>query len=118
MLRNGKLLLTIAWFRKGEKVMLKKSFSRTGKSCRVTFELPPEVDAKDAALCGDFNEWSPGVHPMRQRKDGRFIATVSLKPGRPYRFKYLLDGCRWENDWNADAYVPNDFGTEDSLVKV
>ena len=98
--------------------MLKKNFSRTGKSCRVTFELPQEVDAKNAALCGDFNEWSPGIHPMRQRKDGKFSATVSLKPGRPYRFKYLLDGERWENDWAADAYVPNDFGTDDSLIKV
>jgi 1,4-alpha-glucan branching enzyme len=98
--------------------MLKKSFSRTGKSCRVTFELPPGVEAKEASLCGDFNEWSPGVHTLKQRKDGRLSATVSLKSGRNYRFKYLLEGGRWENDKDADAYVPNDFGTEDSVIEV
>ena len=29
-----------------------------------------------------------------------------------------LDDNRWENDMAADDYVPNDFGTEDSLVQV
>jgi hypothetical protein len=29
----------------------------------------------------------------------------------------LLDGERWENDWAADGYAPNNFGTEDSVVK-
>ena len=39
-----------------------------------------------------------------------------LPPGRAYRFRYLLDGHRWENDWDADAYVPNGFGSDDSVV--
>jgi hypothetical protein len=34
------------------------------------------------------------------------------------RFRYLLDGERWENDWTADAYVPNSFGSDDSVVEV
>ncbi len=34
------------------------------------------------------------------------------------RFRYLLDGERWENDWAADGYVPNPFGSEDSLLEV
>jgi len=33
-------------------------------------------------------------------------------------FRYLVDGERWENDWAADAYVPNPFGGEDSVVEV
>jgi hypothetical protein len=55
---------------------------------------------------------------MQQRKDGRFSTTISLKAGQTYRFKYYLDGERWENDWGADGYLANDFGTDDSLVKV
>jgi len=38
--------------------------------------------------------------------------------GNSYRFRYLLDGGHWENDWAADACAPNPFGTEDSAVNV
>lgn len=98
--------------------MLKKSFSKTGSKCRVTFELPSEVKAKRVSLCGEFNQWKSTAHHMKRRKDGSFSTTISLQAGRPYRFRYLLDGRRWENDWSADAYVPNCFGTEDSVVRL
>jgi hypothetical protein len=55
---------------------------------------------------------------MKQLKDGSYSVTVSLDPGQSYRFRYLLDGQRWENDWDADAYVANQYGTEDSLITV
>jgi hypothetical protein len=38
--------------------------------------------------------------------------------GRAYRFRYLLDGVRWENDWHADDYVLNVHGSHDSVVIV
>lgn len=96
--------------------MLKKNYSKTGKSCRVTFKLPADVQAKTVHLCGEFNEWSPIKNPLKQLKDNSFSVTLSLKPGQSYRFRYLLDGQRWENDWDADAYVANQYGTEDSLI--
>jgi len=77
--------------------MIKKTYSKTGRSCRVTFELPPEVNAETAYLCGEFNEWDETADPMKRRKDGRFSLTISLKPGQEYRFRYLLDGERWQN---------------------
>jgi len=43
---------------------------------------------------------------------------LTLKTGQSYRFRYLLDGERWENDWEADGYVENDIGDEDSLVSL
>jgi len=79
--------------------------------------LPSVVEAPAAALVGDFNGWSDAV-PMTKRKDGRLSVTVSLEAGRAYRYRFLLDGERWENDWEADAYVANEFGSEDSLIKV
>ena len=97
---------------------MKKSYTKTGRSCRVTFELPSEVNANTVALCGEFNDWDPTQHPMKRRKDGSFSLTISLKPGDEYRFRYLVDGERWENDWEADKYLPNEFGTEDSVVVV
>ncbi|MBM4372819.1 MAG: isoamylase early set domain-containing protein [Deltaproteobacteria bacterium] len=98
--------------------MLKKSNAgRTGR-VRVTFDWSAEADARDVRLCGEWNGWSPEANPMPQRKDGRFSTTVNLEAGRPYRFKYLVDGQRWENDHAADAYVPNPYGTTDSVVSV
>ncbi|NHZ72616.1 MAG: glycoside hydrolase [Aquificales bacterium] len=98
--------------------MLKKSYSKTGKVCRVTFKLPAEVGAETAVLCGDFNAWRVEDHPMKKLKDGSFSATVSLNPGKAYRFRYFLDGERWENDWEADEYLPNSHGEDDSVVAV
>ena len=97
---------------------MKKEYSKTGRSCRVTFELHPEASAGTAAVCGEFNNWDANQHPLKRRKDGSYSLTVSLKPGGEYRFRYLVDGERWENDWGADKYVPNEFGSEDSVVVV
>lgn len=98
--------------------MAKKSYGKSTKTCRVTFELPAEVEAQTASVCGDFNEWSPTENPMVRRKDGRFSVTVSLPTDRVYRYRYLLDGTHWENDWDAEMYVHNDYGSEDSLIRV
>ena len=98
--------------------MLTKNYSKTGSACRVTFKLPASVTADHVTLAGDFNDWDQAKTPMKQLKDGSFSVTITLKPGAAYRFRYRLDGERWENDWEADAYLPNAFGSEDSVVEV
>lgn len=98
--------------------MLKKNYSKSGMVCRVTFKLPVEVDSENAYLCGDFNQWDESDAPMKKLKDGSFSLTVSLEAGQTYRFRYRLDDGRWENDWQADGYAPNELGAEDSLVAV
>ena len=67
-------------------------------------------------MCGEWNEWSADADVMRRDAEGGFSVTVGLDAGRAYRFRYLLDGQRWDNDWAADAYVRNDFGGDDSVV--
>lgn len=98
--------------------MLKKNYSSTRNYCRVTFKAPSEFNAEKAFLCGDFNNWATDAHPMRRLKDGGFSVTVSLAAPQTYRFRYFLDGVRWENDPEADDYVTNDYGSDDSVVKV
>ena len=61
--------------------MLKKSYTKTGKSCRVTFKYPNEEAADSAVLAGEFNEWSQEATPMKKLKNGTFSVTVSLKAG-------------------------------------
>jgi 1,4-alpha-glucan branching enzyme len=97
---------------------MKKTYLKSGRSCRVTFQLSQEVSADTVALCGEFNDWDADRNPMKKRKDGNFSTTITLTPGNSYRYRYLVDGQRWENDWDADEYVPNEFGTEDSVVIV
>lgn len=88
------------------------------KSVQVNFELPGAVGGDSVALCGEFNEWSSEATPMGLGEDGCWRATVALEPGRSYRFRYLIDGERWENDWQAATYLPNPFGDDDSVVEV
>jgi len=84
----------------------------------VTFTLPAEVHAGTVALCGEFNNWSAEDIRLQRGSDGSWRATVALEPGRSYRYRYLLDGERWENAWQADCYVPNSYGSADSVVVV
>jgi CHAD domain-containing protein len=91
-----------------------KSWDGSGLAS-VTFTLPEAVGATGVAVCGEWNNWTPGVDVMVLTPNG-FERSIELRGGRRYRFRYLLDGQRWENDWAADAYVPNGFGSEDSVV--
>lgn len=82
----------------------------------VAFELPTAVHADTVSLVGDFNGWSPDATPLARQDDGRFRVELTLPVGGRSRFRYLLDGHRWENDWAADDYAPNGLGSEDSVV--
>jgi Glycogen recognition site of AMP-activated protein kinase len=91
--------------------------ARTG-AVDVTFALPADVHAGTVALCGEFNDWSAEDTWLERGSDGSWRATVALEPGRSYRYRYLLDGRRWENDRQADRYVSNPHGSVDSVVTV
>jgi 1,4-alpha-glucan branching enzyme len=97
---------------------MKKAYSKSGESARVTFNLPAEMNADTVYLCGDFNDWDKTQYQLKKRVKGNFSITISLDAGDEYRYRYWVDGERWENDWNADKYMPNEFGTEDSVVVV
>src|SRR5687768_11008464 len=94
--------------------MLERSSPRDG-CVMVTFRIPDLSGARRAVVVGDFNDWSEDATPMKHTEDG-FEVTVPLQPGAAYRFRYLMDGTRWENDWQADRYVDNDFGGHDSVI--
>lgn len=97
-----------------------KQYYKGGSQCKVTFRLPKEAapDAQQVMIVGDFNDWDTASTPLARLKDGDYLVTLDLASKKEYRFRYLIDGDHWENDWHADAYVPNDFGSDDSLVIV
>ena len=89
-----------------------------GNAVQVTFRMPPLEGVSEMHLCGDFNGWNPTAAPLARQEDGSWTVTVVLEPGRSYRYRFRDGEGRWHNDWNADAYVPNSFGSEDSVVVV
>ncbi|MGH9181890.1 MAG: glycoside hydrolase, partial [Acidimicrobiales bacterium] len=60
-------------------------------------------------------DWDPTAVPMA-RKGDKQVATVALVPGRRYGFRYLTEAGQWLNDEAADAYEPNEFGVENSIL--
>ncbi|MBI5664257.1 MAG: PilZ domain-containing protein [Nitrospirae bacterium] len=97
-----------------------KQYLDDEKKCKVSFLLPQEAayDAAGITIVGDFNNWNINASPMVRDTNNDFRITLELSSGREYRFRYLIDGSRWENDWSADKYVPNAFGSDDSVVVV
>jgi 1,4-alpha-glucan branching enzyme len=99
---------------------IKKQYLKSGPMCNVTFRLPKDAapDARSITIVGDFNNWNKSETPLKRLKNGDFKLTLKLPCNREYRFRYLIDANRWENDWFADKYISNPHGSDDSLVIV
>ncbi|MCC6798934.1 MAG: isoamylase early set domain-containing protein [Anaerolineae bacterium] len=97
--------------------MIKKQYLKRG-TVKVDFILPSAIaaEASSAYLVGDFNNWDESATPMTKLKNGSFKATLELDAGRDYKFRYLVDGNQWHNDWDADRYEPNPFSGDNSVV--
>ncbi len=83
----------------------------------VEFHMPASEWITTLRLLGDFNQWNGEAHPMARNEDGSWSLTVTLAPGA-YRFRYFANDETWANDDAADAYVPNEYGSENSLVQI
>jgi 1,4-alpha-glucan branching enzyme len=100
---------------------LVKKQLKSKQVCKVTFRLPSDLanGAAKVTLVGDFNDWGPETIPLEKLKSGAFKVTIDLESGREYQFRYLIDGTTWQNDDDADRYVPSGFaGAENSVVAV
>jgi 1,4-alpha-glucan branching enzyme len=96
--------------------MRKESAMRDGFA-RVTFELPASTWADRVNLVGEFNNWDTSAMPLCYNHcDAKWQITIELEVGRRYRFRYLLDGKEWFNDWEADDHVRNPDRTYDSVL--
>lgn len=99
---------------------LQKKFSKSKKACNVTFSLPTAAadGCLEVKLLGDFNQWERETALALKQEDGVFTGSLDLEPGQEYQFRYLIDGQVWENDWEADKYVPSPYGGDNSVVVV
>ncbi len=105
---------------KAELCGITKEYTKSRNLCKVTFILPGEaaLKAQQVAIVGDFNNWSKTNTSLSKMENGDFTVTLDLETGKEYRFRYLIDNHRWENDWCADKYLAGPYGVEDSVVCV
>ena len=68
------------------------------------------------SLVGDFNQWDPAKHPMRQMPDRMWLLAVDLPHGH-HRYAFLVDGTL-TLDPRAQGVTRNDKGERVSLVPV
>ena len=102
---------------KKQENMIEKKFTPKRTICKVTFTVPADWAEKEIAVVGDFNEWDVKANKMA-RKNGGWETEIRFTPETETKFRYFIDGKRWANDDNADGYLPNAYGTEDSVLKV
>jgi 1,4-alpha-glucan branching enzyme len=85
--------------------MIKRS-KLFGNKTRVTFCLPADQPAGPVSVVGTFNDWKPGLHELKTRRDGTRTISVQLGPGH-YSFRYLGTGGVWLDDEHADGVGPH-----------
>lgn len=95
--------------------MIEKKFFKTKGECEVTFEFMAE-GAHEVALVGEFNNWEPIAMKQAKKEGSPFRAKVRMPKDGRYQFRYLVNGEIWQNDEAADAYQPNEHGSDNSVV--
>ena len=95
--------------------MLTKRKIKDGK-VRVTFSMPPVDGCDSLSLVGDFNDWNETATPMERQLDGSWTVKLDLAANRHYHYRYLANRSEWHNDWAADEYAVNPFGSDNSVV--
>lgn len=100
---------------------IKKQYLKSRPACKVVLRVCKKAanEAKTIHVVGDFNAWCTESTPMKALKNGEFTCTLELSTERDtYEFRYLLNGQQWENEWEADAYIPNVMMTENSVINL
>ena len=97
---------------------LNKSYVKSRKVFKVTFEVPKEENPenKEIRLLGEFNSWNWGDAPILKKSNGCFKTQLELIPGQKYQYRYLMGGDQWFNDIQADSYIPSPYAYVDNCV--
>ncbi|MEA3431912.1 MAG: metallophosphoesterase [candidate division WOR-3 bacterium] len=89
---------------------------------KVTFTYEDE-SATTVHLVGTMNGWNRTATPF-SKKDGKFEATVELRPGE-YEYKFLIDGEKWITDPNNELVCPGRYknsllivGSEEEIKEI
>lgn len=73
-------------------------------------------EAQSVSLVGDFNQWNPATHRMKQQPDRAWLLRVELKHGH-HRYAFLVDE-QLTLDPQAQGITRNDKNERVSLIPV
>ncbi|WP_108652400.1 isoamylase early set domain-containing protein [Dongshaea marina] len=101
-----------------------KKFLKSRPEVKVTFEVDPNSvgDAKKVNIIAEFEQWKPIA--LKRLKSGSFKTTLNVPTDKQdqFQFRYQLimqDGREvYQNDPQADGYIPNEYGEENSVLRV
>jgi 1,4-alpha-glucan branching enzyme len=96
--------------------MLKREMVKNSNQVKVTFIVPNDPNQGRVSVVGDFNNWDPAATPLVKRANNTRSASVSLPPNRRYAFRYYTADGSWFNEEAADAYEPNEHGSENCII--
>ena len=93
---------------------------RTARSSRqnviaTKFQLEAHA-AASVKLAADFTDWDKSPLDMSRGDNGVWSTTVPLPPG-DHAYRFIVDG-KWFNDPHCLEFIPNPFGTANSVKKV
>ena len=91
----------------------KKSSLAGRRIVNLVYEGAP---GKKVFVAGSFNNWQPDKELTDRNKTGFYQCQMRLFPGE-YQYKFVVDG-NWCLDAENPNFVPNDFGTLNSLLIV
>jgi 1,4-alpha-glucan branching enzyme len=97
---------------------IEKKFVKAKPVCKVKFSLSGDryKSASSILLVGDFNNWHISETPLKKAKTGTWSVSLDLETGKHHQFRYLIDGTNWENDPEADKFIPSGLGSENSVI--
>ena len=75
-----------------------------------------DAPGKSVAVAGSFNDWQPNKVLTDKKGDGHYSCRLMLYPGE-YQYKFLVDG-EWRSDAENPDFVPNEFGSLNSVLTV
>ena len=94
--------------------MAKKTVKKAARRS-VLFKLE-DAPGRQVFVAGCFSNWEP-KHKLTDREGrGTYTGRILLAPGE-YQYKFVVDG-EWRLDSANPNFVPNDFGTLNSLLRV
>ncbi len=82
----------------------------------VSFQYCAVPESK-VFVSGSFNHWNPTQYRMTDNLgNGVFKTAIELDSGT-YEYKFIVNGI-WRTDPNCRENVPNEYGTQNSVVTV
>lgn len=75
-------------------------------------------EARSVAVAGDFNAWNWAQHRGKQHADGLWRVELPLLAAGRYRYKFVIDGVRWQDDPGNGMKEPDEYGGFNSILFV